>query len=267
MTSILLAKKIRRLSLDMVHRTNASHIGGAFSVADILAVLYSDILKYDPRDPKWSKRDRLLYSKGHSCTSLYAVLMECGFYTSEVLDTFSQNGSSFTTHVNHNVPGVELSTGSLGHALSVGCGISFAGKLKRSDFHTYVILSDGELDEGSNWEAILFAGHHKLNNLTVIVDYNKIQSLGSVNEVMNLEPLGDKFSSFGWDCQEIDGHHHPSIFEALKKDRKDDSKPFVMLAHTVKGKGVDFMENQLLWHYRTPNAEQYALAVKQLDQT
>ncbi len=260
-----LVKKVKETCLKLSHNTNASHLGGAFSVADILTVLYTGILNYNISDPKMPGRDRLFYSKGHACTALYAILKEVGFYDDAALQTFSQNGSLFTTHVNHKIPGIEFSTGSLGHALSVSCGVALAGKRKSENWHVFTILSDGELNEGSNWEAILFAPHHKLNNLTVIVDYNKIQSLGTVAEVLNLDPLSKKFESFGWDVTEINGHDHKEILEALQKENIHASKPRVVIAHTIKGKGIDFMENQLAWHYKSPNKEQLASAIAQIE--
>ena len=224
----------------MVHKVNASHIGGAFSIADILAVLYNDTLHYKIGNDKDPDRDRVFYSKGHSCSSLYAVLHLMGFFSKEVLDTFGQNGSFFTTHVNHKIPGVELSTGSLGHGLSVATGVALAGKRNGANWKVYAILSDGELNEGSNWEPILFAPHHQLNNLVVIVDYNKIQSFGNVADVLNLHPLNQKFEAFGWNVIEIDGHNHAEISAALNKPNLHSHKPTVIIANTIKGNGVEF---------------------------
>lgn len=261
-----LAQRIRQLALTMCHRKNASHVGGAFSAADILAVLYHSTMTHRPAEPSWPGRDRLFYSKGHACTALYAVLAEQGYFPHAALDTFTDNGSLLTSHVNHKVAGVELSTGSLGHALSVACGVALAGQRQARDWHTYAILSDGELDEGSNWEAILFAPHHGLDRLTLVVDYNKIQSLGHTAAVLNLEPLADKLRSFGWDTQEIDGHDHAALAAALARQGRTPGKPRAVIAHTIKGKGVDFMEGQLAWHYKSPNADQYQQAMAQLTQ-
>ena len=261
--SILLANKIRARVLTMNHYANASHSGGALSMTDILAVLYEKVLKIYPKEPKHPERDRLLLSKGHAGSALYAVLALKGFFEESNLDTYSQNGSKFITHVSHSVPGVELSTGSLGHALSVGCGIALAAKRQKKSFKTFVLVSDGELDEGSNWEAILFAPHNKLDNLTLIVDYNKIQSLGNVDDVLALEPLKRKFESFNWETIEIDGHNHMAIFNALISKKKA-TKPKVIIANTIKGKGIDYMENKLLWHYKSPNKEQLDNALNQL---
>jgi transketolase len=263
-TSQALALRIRQTALTMCYNKKASHLGGAFSAADMLAVLYQDVMASRPSEPRWTERDRLYYSKGHACTALYAVLAERGYFPREDLDTFTDNGSLLTSHVNHKVAGVELSTGSLGHALSVACGVALAGKRKNADWHSYVIVSDGELDEGSNWEAILFAPHHGLDNLTLIVDYNKIQSFGSTAEVLNLDPLADKFKAFNWDTVEVDGHDHAALAAALSKQGRITNKPRAVIAHTIKGKGVDFMEGQLAWHYKSPNKDQYEQAMAQL---
>ena len=259
-----LAKNIRLTCLEMCFTKKASHIGGAFSIADVLAVLYSNVLSIDPQNPAAKDRDRLFYSKGHACTSYYAVLGLTGFYDINLLDTFTDNGSYFTSHINHKIPGVELSTGSLGHALSVACGVALAGKRTQKSWRVYSIVSDGELDEGSNWEAILFAPHHKLNNLTLIVDYNKIQSFGSVAEVLGLEPLTDKFAAFGWHVIAIDGHNHKDIVQALKNPSPE--KPTVIIANTIKGKGVSFMEGELAWHYKSPSKEQFDAAWQEVEQ-
>jgi transketolase len=258
-----LARNIRLACLRMCHDKRASHLGGAFSVTDVLAVLYGGLLTMDPAAPKAPQRDRLFYSKGHACTALYAALAETGFYARSLLDTFTDNDSVFTSHVNHKVPGVELSTGSLGHALSVAAGVALAGKRRAQSWHTYAIVSDGELDEGSNWEAILFAPHHGLDNLTLVIDYNKIQSFGSTAEVLNLDPLGAKFEAFGWETIEVDGHDHGQLAAALAKDGRQ-GRPRAVIAHTVKGKGVSFMQNQLAWHYKSPDAAQYEAARAEL---
>jgi len=267
MTTIDLVKKTKILSLEIVHKINASHIGGAFSIADILAILYSNILHYNINNDKDPDRDRVFYSKGHSCSSLYAILHLMGFFSKDVLDTFGEDGSFLTTHVNHKVPGVELSTGSLGHALPVAAGVALAGKRKKTDWKVYAILSDGELNEGSNWEPILFAPHHQLNNLVVIVDYNKIQSFGKVADVLNLHPLDQKFKAFGWNVIEIDGHNHSEILVALNKSNLHPQKPTVIIANTIKGNGVDYMEHQLAWHYKTPDKEQLKNAINQIQKS
>jgi transketolase len=264
MNSVNLAAKLRKTIVQMAHDNKTSHVGGALSAADMIAVLYSEILQYRPQEPSWEKRDRFFYSKGHACTVVYAVLKECGFISQQILDTFTQDGSYLTSHVNHRVSGVELSTGSLGHALPVACGVALASKLKKDDFRAFCMVSDGELNEGSNWEAILFAAHHELNNLILLVDFNKIQSFGFVESVMKLEPLAAKFESFNWRVKEINGHDHQAIIAACGAER-DANRPTVVIAHTIKGKGVDFMEQQLAWHYKSPDENQLREAINQID--
>lgn len=254
------------MALELCYRKKASHIGGAFSVADILAVLYSEVLRFYPECPAASDRDRLFYSKGHACTALYAVLEEVGFFKElDLMEDFTADGSYFTSHVNHRLPGVELSTGSLGHALGVACGVAVAAKRRTQDYGVYVIVSDGELDEGSNWEAILFAAHHALNNLVLVVDYNKIQSFGRIEDVLRLEPLASKFEAFGWSVIELDGHDHDAIQKAFQIAKTAQKKPTVLIAHTIKGKGVTFMEDKLLWHYKSPNEVEYGMALAELE--
>lgn len=261
------AKAARLRILEMCCQKKTSHIGGAFSVVDLLVVLYGGVLKVAPNDPLHRERDRLFYSKGHACTALYSVLEQHGFFGNvDILEEFTKDGGYFTSHVNHKLPGVELSTGSLGHALGVGCGSALASKRSGSKWYVYVILSDGELDEGSNWEAILFAGHHRLNNLIAIIDYNKIQSFGEVDHVLALEPLGDKFRAFNWEVLEVDGHDLTELEVTLQTARANASgRPTCVIAHTIKGKGVSFMENRLEWHYRSPSDADVAAARKELE--
>jgi len=260
----LLAQKIRKLSLQMVYDAKASHIGGSLSMADILAVLYSDILNVDPLFPNNPTRDRFLLSKGHACTGLYAVLALKGFFPISNLSSYAKDGSDFIAHTNHHIPGIEISAGSLGHALSVCCGLALAAKRKNCNWKTFCLVSDGELDEGSNWEAILLAPQLKLDNLILIIDYNKIQSLGSVKDVINLEPLIDKFKSFRWETFEVDGHNHDLLKTVFTNALELDGKPKVIVAHTVKGKGISFMENNLLWHYKSPSKDQLDEAIYEL---
>ncbi|HVW20891.1 MAG TPA: transketolase [Opitutaceae bacterium] len=262
-----LAARLRRHAIEMCRRAKASHVGAILSMADILAVLYARILQVRPTEPKWACRDRFILSKGHAGAGVYAVLAECGFFPLAKLETHYQNGSDLSGHVSHlNVPGVELSTGSLGHGLPVGQGMALAAKLDGKTHRVFVLISDGECDEGSNWEAVLFASHHRLSNLVAIVDYNKIQSLASVSETIALEPLADKWRAFGWEVAEVDGHDHEALFEALRK-RPAITQPLCVIAHTTKGKGVSFMENSVLWHYRSPQGEEYEAAIKELDQS
>lgn len=262
---MVLAGEIRAEALRMVARASASHIGGALSMADLLAVLYDETMRVKPDQPEWPDRDRFILSKGHSCTAVYATLALRGFFPLAELETYGQDNSRLMSHVSHKVPGIEFSTGSLGHGLPFGCGKALAAKRLKKSWRTFVMLSDGELDEGSNWEAILFAPQHRLDNLVAIVDYNKIQSLGNVKEVLDLHPLADKFRAFKWAVKEIDGHDHEEIHSALAVLPWEPSKPNCLIAHTVKGKGVSFMENQLLWHYRSPGIDQLNQALRELN--
>ena len=260
-----LAKAIRLHALRMTSSGGSSHVGSVFSMADILAVLYGAVLRVDPKRPDWTDRDRFILSKGHAGAGVYAVLAECGFFPVKDLARHCQDGSALSGHVSHkNIPGVELSTGSLGHGLSVGTGMAYAGALDGKKHRVVVLLSDGECDEGSNWEAILFAAHHKLERLLVIVDYNKIQSLKPVSETLELEPFADKWRSFGWRVDEVDGHDHDALRVMLQPRSNDTPGPACVIAHTVKGKGVSFMENTVLWHYRTARGDELASAEREL---
>jgi transketolase len=261
-----LARRIRIHVVNMTSRGGSSHVGAALSMADILAVLYGGILNVDPLEPKHPARDRFILSKGHAGAAVYAVLAELGFLPLEKLLTHYQDGSDLSGHISHKgIPGVELSTGSLGHGLSVGAGIAKAGRLSGASYRVFALLSDGECDEGSNWEAILFASHHALDNLVAIVDYNKIQSLATVSETLALEPFADKWRSFGWSVVEVDGHDHESLAACLACIPNERGKPTCVIAHTVKGRGVSFMENSVLWHYRTARGEELAAALQELE--
>lgn len=264
MTSADLARVIRADALRMTSAVNASHIGSCLSIADILAVLYSGVLQVRPTAPAWPQRDRLIVSKGHAAAIVYAVLARTGFFDADALATYTLDGSTFTGHVSHAVPGVEWSTGSLGHGLPVGTGMALAAQRSGASHRTVVLLSDGELDEGSNWEAILFAGHHRLRNLLVIIDANGIQSFGTVDEVLALEPLADKFAAFGWTVRDIDGHDHAAIRTACAAPEADD-RPVVVIARTVKGAGVSFMEHQLRWHYRSASEQELIAALAEVE--
>ena len=237
-------------------------------MTEILAVLYNGGLRVDPDRPDWPDRDRFVLSKGHGCAAFYATLAESRFFPVGWLDSFYQNGSRLVGHATHwDVPGVELSTGSLGHGLSMACGMALFAKRKDQQYRVVTVLSDGECDEGSVWEAALFAGHHQLDNLTIIVDYNKIQSLGRVEEVLNLDPLGGKWSAFRWSVREIDGHNLDEIKNAISDVPFEKDMPSCIIAHTVKGKGVSFMEDKLLWHYRAPNVEESKMALAELEES
>jgi transketolase len=256
---------IRKHCVVMTNRANASHIGSCLSMVDIVSVLYARILRVDPERPAWEDRDRFVLSKGHGCAALYAVLAERGFFPRSWLDAYYLDGSKLAGHATHNVPGIEVSTGSLGHGLPIAAGMALAAKRDGKTYRTFCLLSDGECDEGSNWEAILFAPHHALDNLVAIVDYNKIQSLGRVSEVIDIEPLSDKWRAFGWAVREIDGHDHGSIEDALQSVPYEPNRPTCVIAHTVKGKGISFMEDKLLWHYKAPMGENYDAALAELE--
>ncbi|MBN2579216.1 MAG: transketolase [Pirellulales bacterium] len=261
-----LARQIRLHSVRMTHRAKSSHVGGSLSMAEILAVLYRRVLRVSPETVEDPDRDRLVLSKGHACAGLYAILAECGFFPMDWLESFYLNGGKLAGHATCNgVPGVEVSTGSLGHGLPIACGLALAGKRDRRPYRVFAILSDGECDEGSNWEAILFAPQHQLDNLVVIVDYNKIQSLGTVKEVLDLEPFAAKWQSFRWAVREVDGHDVEALHQALASVPFEAGRPSCVIAHTVKGKGVSFMEDKLLWHYRTPQGEEYDQAMAELE--
>lgn len=260
-----LARRIRLHALRMTSSGGSAHIGAVMSMADIVAVLYGAVLRVDPFDENWHARDRFILSKGHAGAGVYAALAERGFFSVEKLSEHAQNGSELSGHVSHKGnPGVELSTGSLGHGLSVGAGMAYAARLDGRAHRVVVLLSDGECDEGSNWEAILFSAHHGLDNLMAIVDYNKIQSLGPVEETLRLEPFADKWRAFGWAVAEVDGHDHEALRAALESVHCEPGKPTCVLAHTVKGKGVSFMEHSVLWHYRTPRGEELEAAKREL---
>jgi transketolase len=264
--TIELARRIRRHAIEMTHLGKSSHVGSILSMTDIIAVLYGKVMRVDPKNPRWAGRDRFILSKGHAGGGVYAALAECGFFPVEKLLTHYQDGSDLSGHVSHKgIPGVEFSTGSLGHGLPVATGMAKAGQLDGVSHRVFVVLSDGECDEGSNWEAILFASHHKLSNLIVIVDFNKIQSLAPVAETLGLEPFADKWLSFGWEVREVDGHDHEALALALSARSVEETRPLCVLAHTTKGKGVSFMENSVLWHYRTPQGDEYAAACRELD--
>lgn len=265
MQSRELAKRIRKHALRMTSRGGSSHIAAVFSMADIIAVLYSEVLRVNPQKPTWTDRDRFILSKGHAGAGVYAALAETGFFPIEKLDTHYKDGSDLSGHVSHKgIPGVELSTGSLGHGLSVAAGMAYAAKVDDRLHRVFVLLSDGECDEGSNWEAILFAGHFRLNNLVAIVDYNKIQSLGLVAETLALEPFVDKWAAFGWEVREVDGHDLAALSTVLLAPGSSE-RPVCVIAHTTKGKGVSFMENSVLWHYRTARGDEYDRALEELD--
>ncbi len=271
MTSEQMAWKIRRHGIEMTHVSGGSHIGAIMSVADIVAVLYSEVMRFDPEKPKWENRDRFILSKGHAGASIYAALAENGFFDVDELKTHYANGSRLSGHVSHHLPGVDFSTGSLGHGLSAGAGMAYAAKKDKRYHKIYVVLGDGECDEGSVWEAALFANHFRLNNLVAVVDHNHMQSLDFQENTLEIEDFGSKWRAFGWNVIEIDGNNHVELRAAFKKadeNSKDDShKPTIIIANTIKGYGISFMQNDILWHYRFPHdGWEYDCAVNELHQ-
>ncbi|MFR5057617.1 transketolase [Faecalimonas umbilicata] len=269
MNSEELAWKIRRHGIEMTHLSGGSHIGAILSVADIIAVLYSGVMNIDPKNPKKMDRDRFILSKGHAGASIYAALAENGFFEVEELKTHYQNGSRLSGHVSHHLPGVDFSTGSLGHGLSAGVGMAYVAKKDGKSHKVYVVLGDGECDEGSVWEAALFANHFRLNNLVAIVDHNHMQSMDFQENTLEIENFGEKWKAFGWNVIEVDGNSHEELnvaFEQAEKLSKEEAhKPTVIIANTIKGCGVSFMQNDILWHYRFPHEGwEYDCAVAEL---
>lgn len=259
------ARRIRLHALRMTNSGGGSHIGAVFSCADILAVLYGSILRVHPDSPKSPARDRFILSKGHAGAGLYAALAERGFFPVEQLATHYQDGSLLCGHVSHKVPGVDLSTGALGHGLSVAAGMALSAHLSSAPHRVFCLLSDGECDEGSTWEAVLFAAHHRLDRLVAIVDFNHIQGIGRVEDVIALDPFADKWRSFGWSVEEVDGHDHDALRRLLSRLPFSPGRPSCLIARTTKGKGVSFMEDTVLWHYRIPAGAEFIAALTELE--
>lgn len=260
-----MARQLRRHVITMISTAGSGHPGGSLSAADIVTALYFNILRHDPKNLQWSDRDRFVLSKGHAAPILYAALAECGYFPVEELATLRKLGSRLQGHTDRTLtPGVEMSAGSLGQGLSFGIGIALAGKLDKRDCHVYVLLGDGECEEGQVWEAAMFAPHFQLDNLTAIVDQNGIQLDGRCCDIMGIEPLADKWRAFNWHAIEIDGHDMSQVLPALKEAGKIKGKPTVIIAHTVKGKGVSFMENNVNFHGKAPNAQETEIALKEL---
>ena len=259
------AALIRRDIVDIVYRSSAGHIGGSLSETDILVALYYEVMRIDPENPGWADRDRFILSKGHSIDAYYCVLADRGFFDRKELLTYSQFGSKLIGHPNRQIPGVEMNTGALGHGLSIGVGMALAAKMDKKDYRVFVLMGDGELAEGSVWEAAMAASNYRLDNLVAIIDRNGLQISGKTEEVMAIEPLGEKWKSFGWSVSVIDGHDFSSICSALSEDRKVRNMPSLVIAETVKGKGISFMENEPKWHHGVMTPEEYKKACEELD--
>lgn len=261
------AREVRKDIMYMANRAKSAHVGGALSCVEILTALYFDIMRVDPKEPENPKNDRLIFSKAHDAKALYAVLCERGFFAKKVLDGYERDGGQLPGHsTRHCVPGVEASAGSLGHGLPIATGMAFIGKVDKKKHKIFAILSDGECDEGSTWEAILFAGHHKLDNLIAIVDYNKLQGFGFTKDVLDLEPFADKWRSFGWEVREANGHDFADLIPVLRNVPLQKNKPTVILAHTIKGLGgVPLHVNQISSQYKPPSDEEYATLIDELE--
>lgn len=265
-----LTKRCRELRCQILStavEAGAGHIAPAYSVLEIVATLYQRILRVDPRNPHWPERDRFVLSKGHGCLAQYVVLADCGFFAVEALKRFSRPGSLLGGHPDRKIPGVEASTGSLGHGLSIGVGMALAAKLDGgAGYRTFVVLSDGECQEGSVWEAAMFAVHSRLDNLVAVIDHNKLQSLGRLDDIMSSPTsMADKWRAFGWAVDEVNGHDVGALDEVFRRVPFTDGRPSVVVAHTVKGKGISFMEGNAIWHYRVPNPEELVTARRELE--
>ena len=258
------ANDIRRKIYQIAHFAGGGHMGAAFSMADIISVLYfDDVLRYDASNPEWDDRDKFILSKGHACYALYAALAKAGYFQEEELRHVGREGSKFGGHPKlHDIPGVEASTGALGHGLSFAIGIAYANKIDDKNSHVYVVLGDGECQEGSIWEGALSAPTLGLDNLTVIVDHNKLQAMDELENIVKMTPFADKWKAFGWKVIEIDGHNHDEIKNALLL--RQEKTPVLIIANTVKGKGVSFMENVPIWHYRMPNEQELPILMNEL---
>ncbi len=261
-----MAKKLRRHIITMTATAGSGHPGGSLSAADIVTALYFKVMRHNPQNPQWSDRDRFILSKGHAAPILYAALAESGYFPVEELATLRKLGSRLQGHTDRNLtPGVEMSAGSLGMGLSFGIGVALAARLDHRDYWTYVLLSDGECEEGQTWEAALSAAHFKLDNLVAILDCNRMQLSGWTRDIMTLEPLNRKWQAFGWYTIDIDGHDFSQILAVLQEAQKIKTKPTVIIAHTIKGKGVSFMENNVKFHGKAPTPEEAERALKELE--
>ena len=260
-----IARQIRAKVIDLSYRAKTPHLGSSLSCVDILVAAYWGVLRIDPRDPGNRDRDRLIFSKGHAATALYAALELRGFFSREYLETYAKAGGKLPEHPCPGcAPGVEVASGSLGHGLPLGLGIALAGKITNQGYRVYVIMSDGECNEGSVWEAAMFAPAHQLERLVAIIDYNRWQATGRSDEVTSLSPLKNKYEAFGWSSYDVDGHDIKALTEVLKNVPDGSGKPVAVVAHTTKGKGVSFMEDDNNWHYRIPNQEEVRMALDEL---
>jgi transketolase len=258
------ATEIRMDLLTMIYEAGTGHTGGSLSNTDILTVLYYHIMNVDPNNPKWAERDRYVQSKGHSVESYWAILADKGFFPKEELKTFSQFGTRLIGHPNNKVPGVEMNTGALGHGLPISVGMALAAKMDGKSYNVYTLMGDGEQAEGSVWEGAMAAAQYKLDNLVAVVDRNRLQITGNTEDVMSLEPFGEKWRAFGWDVVEVDGNNIEELVKVLEQTPRVSGKPTLIVANTVKGKGISFAENVAKWHHHVPSKEEYQLAMDEL---
>lgn len=260
-----LCRQVRINILKMAISGGGAHIAPSYSAVEILTTLYHSILHVDPKKPHAPDRDRFILSKGHASAAIYAVLAEFAFLDHSQLKTYCQPGSNLGGHPEmHLVPGIEVSTGALGHGLSLGAGMAYAAQLDQKEYRVFVLMGDGECQEGSVWEAAAFISHHQLTNLTAIIDYNKLQALDHIQNILGLEPMADKWRAFGWEVKEVDGHHCETLKQTFLQVPFSPHKPGLIIAHTIKGKGLSFMENTPIWHYRMPNPEEMKIVYKEL---
>jgi len=260
-----IARKLRRHIINMIYAAGSGHPGGSLSAADIVTALYFDIMKHDPANPHWPDRDRFILSKGHAAPVLYAALAECGYFPLEWLTTLRKTGTCLQGHTDSLLtPGVDVSAGSLGQGLSIGMGMALAARLDNKDYRTNVLLGDGECDEGQVWEAAMFAPNYQLDNLTAIVDFNTLQLDGFTRDIMNLEPFMAKWAAFKWEVMEINGHDMQQIIDAIQQSKAVKGRPTVIVAHTIKGKGVSFMENNVDFHGKAPTKTETEIALREL---
>ena len=260
-----MATTIRCDIIDMITTANAGHPGGSLSAADIVTALYFRIMRIDPKNPNWKDRDRFILSKGHACPVWYAALAECGYYDKAHLGTLRQIDSILQGHPDmKKTPGIDMTAGSLGHGLSAGLGMALSGKMRKKDYHVWIIIGDGESQEGSIWEAAMSGAKWKLDNLTAILDHNNLQNDDCVDTEMPIEPVADKWRAFGWHVVEIDGHDMEAIVESLENAKSFKGMPTIIIAHTIKGKGVSFMENVVDWHGKAPCKEEAVQALEEI---
>lgn len=260
------ANTIRKLIIQMLGKAGSGHPGGSLSSTEIITCLYFEVLRHNPKDPQWSDRDRFHLSKGHCCPALYAALALSGYFPREELMNLRKLGSILQGHPDRRTPGIEVASGSLGQGLSVALGMALAGKIDKKNWRTYCLMGDGEIQEGNIWEAAMAAAHFKLDNLCAILDYNRFQIDGRIEEIMELEPLANKWESFGWHVIQCDGHNIEELLQAFEEAKKVSLKPTIIIAHTVKGKGVSFMENVVDFHGRAPTEEEKKIALRELEE-